>query len=75
MKMLVFFNILLYFRGLIVVVVVVVVVFIVIVVCLFVSQTAVRPFLVDPSSQATEWLKTHLKDQRLEVVNQQVTFC
>ena len=35
MKMLVFFNILLYFRGLIVVVVVVVV-FIVIVVCLFV---------------------------------------
>ena len=37
MKMLVFFNILLYFRGLIVVVVVVVVVFIV--VCLFVCIT------------------------------------
>ena len=31
-----------------------------------------RPFLVDPSSRATEWLKAHLKDQRLEVVNQQV---
>ena len=28
--------------------------------------------MVDPSSRATEWLKTHLKDQRLEVVNQQV---
>lgn len=31
-----------------------------------------RPFLVDPSSRATEWLKTHLKEQRLEVINQQV---
>ena len=31
-----------------------------------------RPFLVDPSSRATEWLKAHLKDQRLEVINQQV---
>ncbi|XP_057314672.1 cytoplasmic dynein 2 heavy chain 1-like isoform X2 [Hydractinia symbiolongicarpus] len=29
------------------------------------------PFLVDPSQQATEWLKHHMKDQRLEVVNQQ----
>ena len=29
------------------------------------------PFLVDPSQQATEWLKNHMKDQRLEVVNQQ----
>ncbi|XP_071951365.1 cytoplasmic dynein 2 heavy chain 1-like isoform X2 [Antedon mediterranea] len=32
---------------------------------------SLRPFLVDPSSRATEWLKTHLKEQRLEVVNQQ----
>uniref|UniRef100_A0A8C2M1K4 Cytoplasmic dynein 2 heavy chain 1 n=1 Tax=Cricetulus griseus TaxID=10029 RepID=A0A8C2M1K4_CRIGR len=31
----------------------------------------VCPFLIDPSSQATEWLKTHLKDSRLEVINQQ----
>ncbi|XP_074649972.1 cytoplasmic dynein 2 heavy chain 1-like [Tubulanus polymorphus] len=30
-----------------------------------------RPFLVDPSSRATEWLKTHLKDNRIEIVNQQ----
>jgi dynein heavy chain 2 len=30
-----------------------------------------RPFLVDPSSRATEWLKTHLKENRLEVINQQ----
>lgn len=29
------------------------------------------PFLVDPSQRATEWLKTHLKESRLEVVNQQ----
>ena len=29
-------------------------------------------FQRDPSSRATEWLKTHLKDRRLEVVNQQV---
>eukprot|EP00117_Sycon_ciliatum_P036543 scpid1236/ scgid27488/ Cytoplasmic dynein 2 heavy chain 1; Dynein heavy chain isotype 1B len=29
------------------------------------------PFLVDPSQQATEWLKTNLKEMRLEVVNQQ----
>ena len=35
-------------------------------------QSTVRPFLVDPSSRATEWLKAHLKDQRLEVINQQV---
>ena len=29
------------------------------------------PFLVDPSSRATEWLKRHLKDKKVEVVNQQ----
>ncbi|XP_022103094.1 cytoplasmic dynein 2 heavy chain 1-like isoform X1 [Acanthaster planci] len=33
--------------------------------------SSLRPFLVDPSSRATEWLKTHLKEARLEVVNQQ----
>ncbi|ESO93665.1 hypothetical protein LOTGIDRAFT_209197 [Lottia gigantea] len=33
--------------------------------------SSLRPFLVDPSSRATEWLKNHLKDSRLEVVNQQ----
>jgi len=35
------------------------------------SWSQVCPFLIDPSSQATEWLKTHLKDSRLEVINQQ----
>ncbi|XP_039269307.2 cytoplasmic dynein 2 heavy chain 1-like [Styela clava] len=30
-----------------------------------------QPFLIDPSSRATEWLKIHLKDTRLEVINQQ----
>lgn len=29
------------------------------------------PFLVDPSQRATEWLKSHLKESRLEVINQQ----
>ena len=29
------------------------------------------PFLIDPSQHATEWLKTHLKESRLEVINQQ----
>ena len=29
------------------------------------------PFLVDPSSRATEWLKVHLKDRKVEVINQQ----
>ncbi|XP_033122293.1 cytoplasmic dynein 2 heavy chain 1-like, partial [Anneissia japonica] len=36
-----------------------------------VLQNSLRPFLVDPSSRATEWLKTHLTEQRLEVINQQ----
>jgi dynein heavy chain 2 len=29
------------------------------------------PSLIDLSEQATEWLKTHLKESLLEVVNQQ----
>ncbi|XP_077466766.1 cytoplasmic dynein 2 heavy chain 1 isoform X1 [Stigmatopora argus] len=29
------------------------------------------PFLIDPSSGATEWLCTHLKQNRLEIINQQ----
>ncbi|CAD5120552.1 DgyrCDS9119 [Dimorphilus gyrociliatus] len=32
---------------------------------------ALRPFMIDPSSRATEWLKTHMKNNRLEVINQQ----
>ena len=33
-------------------------------------KTIPRPFIVDPSSQATEWLKTHLgKEENLEVTN------
>lgn len=31
------------------------------------------PLIVDPSSRAVNWLKSHLKDQHLEVVNQQVS--
>ncbi|KAI0210443.1 Cytoplasmic dynein 2 heavy chain 1 [Lamellibrachia satsuma] len=38
---------------------------------LVILQTSLRPFLVDPSSRATDWLKTHLKESKLEVVNQQ----
>ncbi|CAG2190736.1 DNCH2 [Mytilus edulis] len=38
---------------------------------LVILQSALRPFLIDPSSRATEWLKTHLKENRLEVINQQ----
>ena len=29
------------------------------------------PFLVDPSSRATDWLKTHLREKKLDVINQQ----
>ena len=29
------------------------------------------PLLIDPSQRATEWLKVHLKESRLEVINQQ----
>ncbi|XP_056138994.1 cytoplasmic dynein 2 heavy chain 1 [Lampris incognitus] len=35
------------------------------------SQSVACPFLIDPSSRATEWLRTHLKEHRLEVINQQ----
>ncbi|KAK7489861.1 hypothetical protein BaRGS_00018883, partial [Batillaria attramentaria] len=38
---------------------------------LVILQSSLRPFLVDPSSRATEWLKVHLKENRLEVINQQ----
>lgn len=41
---------------------------------IFFSQSKVCPFLIDPSFRATEWLKTHLKESRLEVVNQQVQY-
>ncbi|XP_061575223.1 dynein cytoplasmic 2 heavy chain 1 isoform X3 [Cololabis saira] len=34
-------------------------------------QSVACPFLIDPSSRATEWLRTHLKEKRLEVINQQ----
>ncbi|KAJ8027756.1 Cytoplasmic dynein 2 heavy chain 1 [Holothuria leucospilota] len=34
-------------------------------------ESALRPYLIDPSSRATEWLKVHMKESRLEVVNQQ----
>ncbi|XP_043928516.1 cytoplasmic dynein 2 heavy chain 1 isoform X1 [Protopterus annectens] len=40
---------------------------------LVILQSRVCPFLIDPSSQATEWLRKHLKDSRLEVINQQDT--
>lgn len=36
------------------------------------AQSVACPFLIDPSSRATEWLCTHLKQNRLEVINQQV---
>ncbi|KAM6946318.1 LOW QUALITY PROTEIN: cytoplasmic dynein 2 heavy chain 1 [Aplochiton taeniatus] len=39
----------------------------------FKLRSVACPFLIDPSSRATEWLRTHLKDQRLEVINQQDT--
>ncbi|XP_073719558.1 cytoplasmic dynein 2 heavy chain 1 [Misgurnus anguillicaudatus] len=35
------------------------------------SQSVSCPFLIDPSSRATEWLRTHLKEHRLEIINQQ----
>ncbi|XP_078258652.1 cytoplasmic dynein 2 heavy chain 1 isoform X1 [Rhinoraja longicauda] len=38
---------------------------------LVILQSKVCPFLIDPSSRATEWLKRHLKEARLEVINQQ----
>jgi dynein heavy chain 2 len=38
---------------------------------LVILQSSRCPFLIDPSQRATEWLKTHLKESRLEVINQQ----
>ncbi|XP_076002176.1 cytoplasmic dynein 2 heavy chain 1 isoform X2 [Genypterus blacodes] len=38
---------------------------------LVILQSVACPFLIDPSSRATEWLRTHLKENRLEVINQQ----
>uniref|UniRef100_A0A8C4HFM9 Cytoplasmic dynein 2 heavy chain 1 n=1 Tax=Dicentrarchus labrax TaxID=13489 RepID=A0A8C4HFM9_DICLA len=38
---------------------------------LVILQSVACPFLIDPSSRATEWLCTHLKQHRLEVINQQ----
>ncbi|XP_026994578.2 cytoplasmic dynein 2 heavy chain 1 isoform X2 [Tachysurus fulvidraco] len=35
------------------------------------NRSVACPFLIDPSSRATEWLRTHLKAHRLEVINQQ----
>ena len=34
-------------------------------------QSQQCPFLIDPSQRASEWLKAHLKESRLEVINQQ----
>ena len=38
---------------------------------LIILQGELVPFLIDPSQRAAEWPKTHLKDTRLEVINQQ----
>jgi dynein heavy chain 2 len=38
---------------------------------LIILQGQQCPLLIDPSQQATTWLKTHLKESRLEVINQQ----
>ncbi|XP_068612804.1 cytoplasmic dynein 2 heavy chain 1 isoform X2 [Brachionichthys hirsutus] len=38
---------------------------------LVILQSVACPFLIDPSSRAIEWLCTHLKQHRLEVINQQ----
>ncbi|KAM3875467.1 cytoplasmic dynein 2 heavy chain 1 [Diretmus argenteus] len=38
---------------------------------LVILQSVACPFLIDPSSRATEWLRTHLQEHRLEVINQQ----
>ncbi|KAI1893942.1 hypothetical protein AGOR_G00128840 [Albula goreensis] len=35
------------------------------------TRSCACPFLIDPSSRATEWLRTHLAQSRLEVINQQ----
>ncbi|CAI9737451.1 cytoplasmic dynein 2 heavy chain 1-like isoform X1 [Octopus vulgaris] len=38
---------------------------------LMILKTSLPAFLVDPSSRATEWLKSHLKNHQVEVINQQ----
>jgi dynein heavy chain 2 len=38
-------------------------------------ETSQPPLLIDPSSTATEWIKCHLKQGRVEAVNQQVGAC
>ncbi|GAB1603232.1 cytoplasmic dynein 2 heavy chain 1-like isoform X1, partial [Argonauta hians] len=38
---------------------------------LMILKSSLPSFLVDPSSRATEWLKTHLKNYNVEVINQQ----
>ena len=38
---------------------------------LVILQGGECPLLLDPSQRATEWLKTHMKDKHLEVINQQ----
>lgn len=40
---------------------------------LIILQGQVCPLLIDPSQRATSWLKAHLKDSRLEVINHQDT--
>ncbi|CAL4059761.1 unnamed protein product, partial [Meganyctiphanes norvegica] len=37
---------------------------------LVILQCRMRPFLIDPSSRATAWLRQHLKDQTVEVITQ-----
>ncbi|KAI3384587.1 hypothetical protein SNEBB_000072 [Seison nebaliae] len=34
-------------------------------------NTMQNPFLIDPSSRATQWLKNHLANEKVEIVNQQ----
>ena len=38
---------------------------------LIILQGQSCPLLIDPSQRATSWLKNHMKDSRLEVINQQ----
>lgn len=38
---------------------------------LVILQGQLCPLLIDPSQRATEWLKSHMKEARLEVINQQ----
>ncbi|XP_069998938.1 cytoplasmic dynein 2 heavy chain 1 isoform X2 [Penaeus vannamei] len=38
---------------------------------LVILQSAMTPFLIDPSSRATTWLSEHLKDRTVEITTQQ----